>query len=355
MESAVQLRWAYPNKRQSAYATPNPDADINQSHPFEGADIADHVPNMSDNAAMFGKGHEFATRNEILSWDVRFRRTFHATTKILGWAFAFHTGKITTTALGGSPAAYQHVFEYQDPLGAGYYGSGRQQPCATIVEQSTSGLTRRFPSIQVMAVEVTGANNDWIRVAMELIGSGKKTDASGFSFPESVEGTLLRNASLLFEHGPSGSLSDMSCDIKSWRFRSELSYFEEDGYCPGSGYQTPGDPSSGQVRSKLEFNRRAVLFEFVARASASSPLHARLEAGTELYALLTVEGSNISGANDHALVIRMPRMKYRAVPIQVDGDQIVFAVSAIVFYDTDLANPFEVEVVNDIASYLVSS
>jgi hypothetical protein len=109
------------------------------------------------------------------------------------------------------------------------------------------------------------------------------------------------------------------------------------------------------VRSKLEFSRRAVLFEFVARASSTSALHARLEAGTELYALLTIDGATISGANEHKLIIRMPRMKYRAVPIQVDGDQIVFAASAIVFYDTGLANPFEVEVHNDIASYLVSS
>lgn len=353
MESSVSLQWAYPNKRQAAYATANPDADIDQSHPFEGADIADHVPNMSDDAAMFGKGHEFATRNEILSWDVRFRRTFHATSKMLGWAFAFHTGKVTTTVL--TAPAHQHVFEYQDPMGAGYYGSGRQQPCATIVERATSGLTRKFPSIQVMAVEVTGANNDWVRLAIELIGSGKKVDGTGFVFPEAVEGTLLRNASLLFEHGVSGSLTDMSCDVKSWRFRSELSYFEEDGYCPGSGYQTTGDPKSGQVRSKLEFNRRAVLFEFVARASATSNLHARLEAGTELSAVLTIEGSVITGVHKHKLLIRLPRLKYRAVPIQVDGDQIVFAASAVILYDTTLANPWEAEVQNEVTAYLVSS
>lgn len=363
-ESVVQLQWAYSNRRQSAYATPNPDVDIDQSHPFEGADIGDHVPNMSDNAAMFGKGHEFATRNEILSWDVRFRRSFQATTKILGWAFAFHCGKVTTTNLGGSPVAYSHVFEYQDPVGAGYYGSGRQQPVTTIVERVTSGLARKFPSMQVMAVEVTGTLNDWVRLAVEMIGSGKKIEASGFAsspgYPDSTnaatggEGALLRNASLLFQHGPSGSLADISCDIRSFRFRSEYSYFEADGYCPGSGYQTTGDPHSGQVRGKLEFGRRAVLLEFVANASVGT-FHTRLEASTLLSLLMTITGDTISGGNTHALIINTPQLKYRAIAIGTDGDQITFAVSTVVFYDQGLANPWEVTVRNTTAAYLVSS
>lgn len=360
-ESVVSIQWAYSNKRQASYATRNPDVDLNQSHPFEGADIADHVPNMSDNAAMFGKGHEFATRNEILSWDVRFRRAFVATSKILGWAMAFHTGKVTTASLGGSPVAYSHVFEYQDPNGSGYYGSGRQQPAVTIVERVTSGLTRRFPSCQVMAVEVTGALRDWVRIAVEMIGSGKREDASGFVFPDSTdptlggEGEILRNAALLFEHGPSGlAQADLSCDVRSWRFRSEMSYFEEDGYCPGSGYQVSGDPTSGQIRSKLEYGRRAVLLEFVVNATSTN-FQTRLEASTLMAARFTVTGPIISGANRHSMVINIPRLKYRAIPFGTDGDQITYALSTVVFYDQGLANPFEITVVNTTAAYLVSS
>ena len=105
MESAVQLNWAYSNKRQSAYATELDPADVDQSHPFVGADFGEHTPNMSDNTALYGKGHEFPTRNEILSWSSSFRRQFQASSKILGWAFAFHLGDVTTTNLGGAPAA----------------------------------------------------------------------------------------------------------------------------------------------------------------------------------------------------------------------------------------------------------
>jgi hypothetical protein len=355
----VQLQWAYSNKRQSAYATANPDGDINQSHPFEGADIADVVPNMSDNAAMFGKGHEFATRNEILSWDVRFKRSFVATTKMLGWAFAFHTGTDSYTALGGSPPAYQHVMAYQDPTGTGYYGSGRQLPVSTIVEKVTSGMVRKFPSCLVQAVEVTGTLGDWVKLSMDLIGSGKKTDVtpvSGFTFPQSVEGNLLRHASLTFTHGVSGATADVSCSVRSFRFRSELQLFEQDGYCPGSGYQSTGDPTSGQVRNKLEFGRRAVVLEFVVSADATTTLDARLLASTLTTAQLVIEGATISGANKHKLTIDIPQLKYRAVQIGTDGDQIVFAVSTVVFYDAGLANPFRVTVINDVTpAYLVSS
>lgn len=353
MESIVGLTWAYSNKRQSAYATPNPQGDIDQSHPFEGADFGEHTPNMSDNAAFLGKGHEFATRNEIISWDTRFRRSFTATTKILGWAFAFHMGKDTPTNPGGS--AYQHAFEYMDPItGAGYYGSPRQQPVTTIIERVTSGLVRRFPSCVVSAVEVTGALNDWAKVAVELIGSGfKDTVASGYSFPASTEGALLRFSSLTFTH-PSGV--DISCDARSFRFRSEYQYDETGGYCPGSGYLTPGDPTSGAVRNKLEFTRRAVLLEFVVTASSTNHTYfTRLEANTDVYTKLVLEGALITGVIYHTLTIEIPHMKYRAIPIAADGDIITYAVQGVIFYDVEFANPLKVTVINDTAAYLASS
>lgn len=354
MESTTGLQWAFSHKKQSAYATANPNVDINQSHPFEGADFADHTPLMSDNAAQYGKGHEFATRNALLSWDVRFKRTFQATTKMLGYAFAFHCGKVTTTT--PAAGAYQHVFEYQDPNGSGHYGSGRQQPVTSIVERVTSGLIRKWPSVQVMAVEVTGQINDWIKMSVDFIGSGKRIDGTGFTFPTSTEGELLRTASLQFEHGPSGSLADTSCDVNSFRFRTEMAYDEVGGYCPGSGYQVSGDPTSGQVRNKLEFTRRAVMLEFVVRAKSDSTVLDKLEAQDDLEAVLTMEGGEIgvSGQN-HTFIVTIPRLNYKAAPIQTDGDVIVFAVSAIVFYDAGLANPFEITVINDTAAYLVSS
>jgi hypothetical protein len=358
MESTVGLNWAFSLKRQSAYATANPDGDLNQSHPFEGADFADNAPNMSDNAAQFGKGHEFATRNAILSWDVRFKRTFQATTKMLGWAFAFHGGKIATTSLGGSPTAYSHVIEYQDPNGTGYYGSGRQLPVTTIVERVTSGLVRKFPSCLVQAVEVTGTLNDWVKMAVDMVGSGKKEDlSSGWAFPASAEGALLRNASLTFTEGASGlSMSDISCSVRSWRFRSEYQLDENGGYCPGSGYQTPADPTSGQVRGKLEFTRRAVIFEAVLTAdSTNHSLFATLLSQGTRSANLAITGSLISGANSHALTINIPALVYKAIPIGADGDTVTFALQVVVFYDTAIANPFRVTVVNDTASYLVSS
>lgn len=358
MESVVNIQWAFSNKRQASYATPNPDVDIDQSHPFEGADIADHTALFSDNAPQYGKGHEFATRNEVLSWDVRFRRSFQATTTMLGWGFAFHLGKVTTTNLGGG--AYSHLMEYMHPIKeAGYYGNPRQQPCTTIVEQVTSGLTRQFPSCQVMAVEVTGALNDWVRMSFDMIGSGKKNNLAPnkypFVFPESVEGALLRNASLLFQFGPTGSYSDHSCEIQTFRFRSEYSYFEAEGYCPGSGYQVSGDPHSGQIRGSLEFSRRAVILEFALKATSDNSVFEYFEKSIDMSALITITGDLISGGNSHSLVIDIPRFKFRAVPIGVDGDKIVYNVQTVIMYDATKDNPFDVTVVNTTPGYLASS
>lgn len=351
-ESNVILQWAHPIKRQSSYATPNPDADIIYSEPFTAADFGEHIPNMSDNAAMFGKGHEFATRNDILSWDSRFRRAFQASTRSVGWAMAFHLGKVTTTNLGGSPAAYQHVMEYQDPLGAGYYGSGRQQPVQTIIEQSHAGLLRRFPSMAVRAVELTGALNNWAMLGVELQGSGKMATSPAFTFPTSVEGSLLRTGTLNFL----ADAVDISCDVRSFRFRSEYAYFENEGYCPGSGYNISGDPTSGQIRNKLEMARRAVVLEFQVAATATSASYLNTMANRgEVDAILTLTGDLISGSNYHKVIINIPRFQYRQVPIAADGDLTVYNLSAVILYDDGLANPFEVTVINNIPAYLAAS
>lgn len=356
-ESTIQLQWAFSLKRQSSYATANPDVDITESHPMIGADFGEHTPNMSDNAAMFGKGHEFATRNAILSWDTRFRRAFQATTKMVGWGFAFHCGKITSSSLGGSPTAYQHVIEYQDPTGAGYYGSGMQQPVTTIIERTTSGILRRFPSMVVKAVEMTGALNDWAMLSMDLQGSGQKLITPAFTMPASSEGSLLRMASLTFKTAVSGSpLVDVSCDIRTFRFRSEMAHFENEGYCPGSGYQVSGDPASGQIRNKLEFSRRAVVVEFQVVADPTNTEYiARLEAQSNVNTTLELTGDTISGANHHYVKINLPQMVYRSVPIAADGDNTVYNITAVVFYDVTLANPFEITVINTTPTYLASS
>lgn len=364
MESAVGLRWAFSPKRQSAFATALANADLTQSHPFEGVEFGEHTPNMSDNAALFGKGHEFATRNYLLSWDSRFRRQSFLTTKLAGWAFAFHTGKVTTSPLdAGPPAAFEHIFEYQDPYGSGYYGSGRQLPVTTVVEQATSGLVRKFPSMVVSAVELSGNMNDFCRIGIDLVGSGmmSRIAASGggsMTWPTgdlAGEGERLRNTAMLFEHGLTGSLADISCDIRSWRFRSEYQLAEDDGYCPGSGYLTPGDPASGQIRNKLEFLRRSFLLEWVIRASASNTLFTNLEGQVELAAQITLVGGEINPTDDHQVLINVPRLVYKAIPIGADGDIITYSVSTVVLYDDTLANPWEVTVQNDQATYLVAA
>jgi hypothetical protein len=361
-QSIVGIAWAYPLNRQSAYATANPDADINQSHPFVGADMFEHTPNTSTNAEHLGKGHEFATRVEILSWDTMGRRQFHCTTKIAGWGFAFHLGDVITTSPGAN--AYQHAMEYQDHNGTGYYGSGRQQPVFTVIERVTATLVRKFRSMQIRAIELTGALNDWAILTIEMQGSGymERIASSGFVFPDSTDPAtggegegLLRNASLTWLSGVSGALADNSCDIQSYRFRSEMQYFDVQGYCPGSGYLVSGDPTSGQIRNKLEFSRRAVLLEFVMQAGTDNTIFEHLEQGQQLQALFTLEGANITGAIDHLLEINIPALKYATIPIAADGDLITFAVATQVLYSQAEANPFTMRVINNTPGYLASS
>lgn len=357
MESTVAISWAFSKKVEPTYGVAlNPTSQIDQSHPMLGADIADHVPAFSDNAAFYGKGHEFATRNELLSWDVKFRRQFHATSSMLAWAFAFHTGRIVaTTPLAGAPSGYSHSMIFNDVMTGTSYGgvSRRQQPSTTIVERVTSGLARIFPGCVVQAVEVTGQIGQWLQLSLDMVGSGKKTDGTGFSFPTATEGSLLKHASLTFMTGPSGA-TNISADVRSFRFRSEMQLADQEGYYPGSGYNVSGDPTSGQVRGKLEFTRRAVLFEAVVTATSSTQYHGWLEGNSLQAATLTIDGASINAGYKHQLKIELPQLKYRAVPIQTDGDLITYSIQTVVFYDSGITAPYRVTVQTDQTSYLVT-
>ena len=97
------------------------------------------------------------------------------------------------------------------------------------------------------------------------------------------------------------------------------------------------------------------MLEFVVNAAHDSALHAALEASTPMEAVLEIEGATISGANSHKLTITVPKYKYRAAPIGADGDIMTYQVSTVIFYDATLANPFEVEVVNQTAEYLTEA
>ena len=362
-QSVVGIAWAYPLKRQAAYSTPNPDADINQSHPCVSADFGEHTPNFSTNAEHYGKGHEFATRSATLSWDTVFRRQFHATSKIVGWGGAFHLGDVTTTSLGGG--AYNHRMEYQDHNGVGYYGSSRQQPVFTIIERVSGYLVRMFPSMQIKAFERTGQLNDWAMLTLEMQGSGmmQRIAPSSYVFPDPTneatggEGKgLFRNASLLFESGVSGALQDTSCDVRSYRFRSEYAYFEAEGYCPGSGYLVSGDPNSGQIRNKLEFSRRTIVLEFVMQAGTSNVIFDWLEQATELSSKFTLFAGKIGAtAYDHLAEVTIPQMQYIQIPIAADGDLITFGVTSQVFYNQAEGNPFVLRVQNSTPGYLAAS
>ena len=193
------------------------------------------------------------------------------------------------------------------------------------------------------------------QTAKGLTGGG-----TAFVFPtgeDADEGERLRNTAMLFEVGPVGERcpAENSCDIRSWRFRSEYSLAEEDGYCPGSGYLVPGNPLSGQIRNKLEFLRRAVLLEWVVRASADNTIFTQLEGLVDLSATITLEGPAIAGAASHRVIINVPQLNYRAIPIGVDGDLITYSLTTVIKYDDTLMNPFEVIVVNEEPAYLVAS
>ena len=100
-----------------------------------------------------------------------------------------------------------------------------------------------------------------------------------------------------------------------------------------------------------------MVFEFVVKApSTNNQIFDRHEQSVTLQARLTVTGEQIASSGFyHQLVINVPQLRYRSVPVGADGDQVIYSVTTIVMYDQTEANPWTAQVQNQFSSYLTSS
>jgi hypothetical protein len=58
---------------------------------------------------------------------------------------------------------------------------------------------------------------------------------------------------------------------------TEEQHPEDSGFFPGSGFQTPGDGSTGAIRGRLEFGNRVGNLRFVARFMNGSDEYTKLK------------------------------------------------------------------------------
>lgn len=262
-----ELQVALSKTAQTAIDTPSTDLiRFNTSSD----DIGDVEPIVEDDENDIGKGHEFPEESWLTSWKVSKRLQVFNTAEAFAIAAAFGLGS-------GNAGTYTPI----DPI---TNVNEIELPWMTILEGVRKGgaapvLNRALIGMVMDRFTMTlgkGPGRANSRLDMQMMGTGKIDQASALAMPAKTPTHLLSAASLSCTINGVNYITARTFESFSFEWQNNV----RDGYYPGSGFQVPGDPTSGQIQGRMEFGKRKLTTFFVARFQNGSPELTTLTAQT---------------------------------------------------------------------------
>lgn len=309
--------------KQADLTTANITADFRRWNKLNGG-LMDASLGTESDADEIGKGHEFATALYKTGWDVSGSFEKYLSAEWLSMVLAFAFGKSTVTGAG----PYEHGIELLDPLDGGI-----ELPSFSVVEQIRPGGNSVVDRMAVgCAIEEftlslgTGPTRASSKLSCNFIGSGILIEPSNIVLPAApITENLLPAAGLSLSLNGIDYVSNKS--LVSLELTYKNNHDANSGYFPGSGFQTPGDGSSGAVRGRLEHGDRVLGLRWVARYEHGSSEY------TKFKALSSGTGTiGLAGANGVSATITLQKMAFGSVKIQETDKFVTAAVEASVLY-----------------------
>jgi hypothetical protein len=247
-----ELQVAISRTAQTAIDTPS--ADLVRFNTTSD-DMADWEPMVEDDADEIGKGHEFAEESFLTSYKVSKKLQCYNSAEAFSIAAAFGLGS-------GNAGTYTPI----DPITNVHE---IELPWMTVLEGVRKGgtapvLNRAFTGMVVDKWNFTlakGAGRANSKIEIDLVGTGRVDQASALAMPAKTPVHLLHAASLTCSINGTDYITAKTFESAQFTWDNNL----REGYFPGSGFQIPGDPTSGQVMGRMEFGKRKCAFFFIAR------------------------------------------------------------------------------------------
>jgi len=193
---------------------------------------------------------------------------------------------------------------------------GLEPPYFTFVEQirppgSTSIIDRAFPGCIVDNFTISvgsGPGRQNSRYTVAFKGSGKIIDPSVLVIPDLATPHYLPSASMTLIINGTNYVTSKNIISLDWQYNNNP--LLELGYFPGSGFQDPSNPDSGQIRGRIEVGVRTSTLRMVARFVHGSTELTALKARTEGTFAWTQ-----TGAVGHSLAVNAARVQFKDVRI----------------------------------------
>jgi len=346
-QRALEMQWAFSNKKQSDYDTRVVDGDLTMTHPVREVRPAEITKETRSDREAVGKGHEFATDQWEVARSLGLARVVDGSSYILGWLVAFALGKVQSTQPDAvyAPNTWQHKCTFFDPDSEGT----AQLPVTTIVEKvsAATALKRYLLSMALSSLTISGEGFEHLSASAEFIGSGK-TEASTLNMPNQPSVSYLTSGNAVIKLGDAAEA--ITTRVRSWSVTIGNDPKEARGYFP----------SSGLYRGRLEVGVRSAVPALVVDLAADSDLLDDFLSNQELALEILCEGDISEGAVKHSIKFEFPNLLYSAMPIdEADGVYtygVTFSEEGVLYKSGASPAPLvQITVVNKTASYLLAS
>jgi hypothetical protein len=312
--------------KQTDIATANLVANIWQLKKLN-AQLANPKLNVENDADEYGKGHEFPTATFKTAYDVGGTIEKYLSAEIAAWAMCFGLGKVVKS--GSTP---NFVYTCTPLIPAS--GDAAELPYFSFIEQIRPGagvvIDRMAVGCSVEGWTITigsGPGRANSKISIEFAGSGKMTEPSGITLPAAIAEKLLPSASLALSiNGVDYVTNKNIVSLEaSWKNNIRM----DQGFYPGSGFQTSGDATSGAIRGRMEFGNRQGSLKFTARFDSASTELTKLKAQTTGTAVIT-----LTFDTNNSLQITWQKVVFATAEVGETDQLVTVVVEATPLYDS---------------------
>ena len=313
-------------QKQTDIATANSAVQMWQLRKLNAA-LANPKLNTENDADEFGKGLEFPTQSFQTSWDAGSTIEKYLSAEIAAWAMAFSLGKVVKS---GTTPNFTYTCTPLFPAA----GDAAELPYFSFVEQIRPGagivLDRMAVGCAIEGWTISigsGPGRANSKINIDFVGSGKLTEPSGIVVPAATLEKLLPSASLALAINGVNYVSNKNIVSLETSWKNNI--LMDAGFFPGSGFQTPGDATSGAIRGRLEFGKRQGTLRFTARFENGSTELTKLKSQTTGTAVIT-----LTYDANNSLQITWEKVSFATAEVGETDGIVTVAVECLPMYDS---------------------
>jgi hypothetical protein len=291
------------------------------------AQLANPKLNTENDAEEYGKGHEFPTQSFQTSWDTGSTLEKYLSAEIAAWAMAFSLGKVVKS---GTAPNFTYTCTPLFPAN----GDAAELPYFSFVEQIRPGagvVIDRMAvgcAIEGWSISIgSGPGRTNSKINIEFVGSGSLTEPSGIAVPAATLEKLLPSASLALSVNGVNYVSNKNIVSLETSWKNNI--LTDAGFFPGSGFQAPGDATSGAIRGRLEFGKRQGTLRFTARFENGSTELTKLKSQTTGTAAIT-----LTYDANNSLQLTWEKVSFATAEVGETDGIVTVAVECLPMYDS---------------------